>query len=909
MGPETQINLGSRFAGRKLDPFLFFCGQAFISLGNLCILARFPVVTSRGLGGLLFVLMMLTAQAANHKRVLVLYSFGRGFWPIGVVAGAFQTELAREFQQPIEFHEAVLESPRFATSNSEDVVVSYLQTLFAGGSPDLVVPCGGPAVRFALRQRFRLFPSVPLLLAAAERRHLNGFTLDTNTTAVTASFDFPGVIENIQHVWPGTTNVVVVLGNSSLETFWKTEMEREFEPFTNHLAFAWWNEFTLADMQERARGLPAHSVIFYGSMFVDASGVPYEHDRALTALRATANAPIVGMFEEDLGLGIVGGPLLGLHQMGRETARVAGRILRGESSGNINTPTIKPQKPVYDWRELKRWGISERQLPAGSEVRFRTPTFAEQYRWKVFGIIGLCVVEAVLIVALAYQLRRRRQTERSLRESQERMNLATGAANLGIWDWDLVEDKLWAAGPIAARIGLKAPDLSYAAYLLQSVHPADRDTVRRALAKAMQGDGHFESVHRTARSDGQMRWISLRGRVEFDNQHKPLRMRGVSLDITARKQAEASARESEQRFLLMANAAPVLLWTSGTDKGCTFFNQTWLEFTGRSLEQELGTGWAEGVHPDDRAGCLKTYSEAFEAREPFTIEYRLRRRDGKYRWVLDHGVPRYDGEHVFLGYIGSCVDMTERREAETETQQTRQQLAHMTRVSTMGELAGSLAHELNQPLTAILSNAQAAQRFLSTEPADLKEVREILGDIIEEDRRAGEIIVRMRSMLRKGQAEMLPVDLNLIIGEVLGMLRSELVVRKVTAKTELARELPLVVGDRIQLQQVLLNLIVNACEAMATNSQHTHRLTLKTKLVGADLVEAEVMDNGPGFAPGVLERMGEPFHTTKPNGLGLGLAICRSILTAHGGRLSLTNLSDNGASARLTMPAYAKEML
>src|SRR5262249_38929284 len=160
-----------------------------------------------------------------------------------------------------------------------------------------------------------------------------------------------------------------------------------FAPFTNHIAFTWWNEFSLSEMQEKAKHLPPHTVLFFGSMYVDANGVPYDHNRALTTLRGAANAPIVGLFEEDVGLGIVGGPLLGLHEMGRETAWVANRILSGESPRNIPILPVNQVKLVYDWRELQRWRIKEAQLPRASEVRFRTLTFAEQYRWRVFVVV------------------------------------------------------------------------------------------------------------------------------------------------------------------------------------------------------------------------------------------------------------------------------------------------------------------------------------------------------------------------------------------------------------------------------------------------------------------------------------------------------------------------------------------
>lgn len=841
-------------------------------------------------------------MAAGLKRVLILHSFGPGFSPMGTVATEFRTELAAQFKGPLEFHEVALEMPRMATGEADKAFVAYVKALYLDGEPDLVVPCGGPAVRFALRWRAELFPSAPLLLAAVESRHVKSFTLDTNTTAVTAAFDFPGVVKNIKELWPGTTNIVVVLGNSALEAFWRAETEREFEPFEREITFTWLNELTLGEMEEKLAHLPPQSVIFYASLFIDAAGVPYEYNRALTAIHAVANAPIVGMFEEDLGQGIVGGRLLNLQSQGEATAGVAVRILNGEFPGNIQIAPMTPDKPTYDWRELQRWRVRETQLPAESQVLFRTQSFVEQYRWRIVGLLCICIIESGLIFALVRQLRQRRKTERSLRESEERMKLAADAAELGLWEWNLVTDEIWTSRPTAPRL---STDYSH---FLESVHPDDRVGVAHAIAKSMNGEGDYESMHRWISNSGRVRWITARGRVEFDAGQRPVLMRGVSLDITSRKQAEERAQESERRFRLIADAAPVLIWCCDSMKLCNFFNQPWLDFTGRKLHEEIGNGWAEGVHPDDQKECMRVFGEAFDGRRPFSTEYRLKRYDGQYRWVSDHGVPRYDAEGKFLGYVGSCVDVSERKHAEAEAKRSQEELAHVSRVSTLGELAGSLAHELNQPLTAILSNTQAAQRFLNGNGTDLHEVREILADIVEEDRRAGEVIVRMRAMLKKGEPKMVPLDLNQIVGEVLRLLHSELVARGVAAITRLAPALALVRGDRVQLQQVMLNLILNACDAMKANPAEERRVTLQTRRGNSGYIEAAISDRGPGFAPDYLEHAFEPFRTSKSNGLGLGLPICRSIMEAHGGRIWLANNASGGASVRFSLPAHHQEM-
>ena len=232
------------------------------------------------------------------------------------------------------------------------------------------------------------------------------------------------------------------------------------------------------------------------------------------------------------------------------------------------------------------------------------------------------------------------------------------------------------------------------------------------------------------------------------------------------------------------------------------------------------------------------------------------------------------------------------------------ELAHVTRASTLGELSGSLAHELNQPLTAILSNAQAAQRFLAGENADLDEVRDILKDIVEEDRRAVEIIKRLKGMLKKGEVKFQPLDLNEAIREVLAIMHSDLVTRHVAVAVELSPRLPRVKGDRIQIQQVLMNLIVNSCDAMARQDNSGRHVTIETTHDGDGHARVSVSDCGPGIPDGVAGRIFEPFYSTKASGIGMGLAICRSIVSSHGGRLWTEKPDGPGALFHFTIPIH-----
>jgi len=383
-----------------------------------------------------------------------------------------------------------------------------------------------------------------------------------------------------------------------------------------------------------------------------------------------------------------------------------------------------------------------------------------------------------ILLAMGYELSRdvlrAAQLGRELRESEQRMTQAADAANLGIWIRDLVRDKIWATDHWRELLGFaKSEQIDLNAFF-QKLHPEDREAISRTLAAAVAGHGRYDTEYRVVLPEGRVRWIASRGRVEFNGSGKPVLVRGVSVDITGRKQAEV------------------------------------------------------------------------------------------------------------------------------ELAQQRNELSHLSRVTTMSELSSSLAHELNQPLAIILTNSQAAQRLLAQEPPDVAETRDILADIVSEDERAGEVIRRLRALLKPGQTQRLPLSVNEIIEDVLRIARSDLIGRGVTVHTVLAESAPQVSGDRIQLQQVLLNLILNASDAMAGNPAAQRRLAVTTAHRDG-LVRISVSDNGSGL-PAEPERIFQPFYTTKKDGLGLGLAICRSIVTAHQGRLWA---EANAAADRSPAPTHA----
>jgi two-component system sensor kinase FixL len=273
---------------------------------------------------------------------------------------------------------------------------------------------------------------------------------------------------------------------------------------------------------------------------------------------------------------------------------------------------------------------------------------------------------------------------------------------------------------------------------------------------------------------------------------------------------------------------------------------------------------------------------------------------------LDNGVPRFGPDGTFLGYIGTAIDITRRKDAEAELQRNRQELAHVTRISTMGELAASLAHELNQPLTAILSNAQAAQRFLAAKPNDLQEVHEILKDIVQDNSRAGEVIRRMRVLVKKGELAFVPLDIASIIRDVVALVRSDAILHSVRVVLEFNGGLPLARGDRVQLQQVILNLLLNAFDAMKDLPASEREVLLRAELDSAGMLAVSVRDRGIGISGAKVDKIFEPFYTTKRDGLGMGLSISRSIIEAHGGQLWVENNQERGTTFHFTIPTEAK---
>jgi PAS domain S-box-containing protein len=833
----------------------------------------------------------------------------------------------------------------------------------------------------------------------------------------------------------------------------------------------------MPQLLEAVRSLSAGTVILFGGFLRDGAGRTFTTPEAVQLVAAASAVPIYGAADTLIGHGVVGGAVMRFDDLGARVAELGLRVLGGERPG-AELVTADAGVPMFDARQLRRRGIDERRLPAGSVVQFRSPSAWELYRWPIIGAAALIALQVALIAGLLVERGRRRHAQRGLDEQLrfERL-LAEVAARLAAIAPGEVDRVIESAlGRIAKTLGIDRASLARLAdggEHLALTHWATQGGTGPVPSVVAAGqfpwttrrlrEGHtvrlsgLDDLPPDAIEDresfrvsgtrsivivplrvggevvGGLGFTSHRGERRWpEDLVQRLQLLGEILATAlARQQAERALRESEEHLVLMMETAPCMIWMAGSDGRCTYFNGQWLTFTGRKLDDELGDGWADGIHPDDATRCVDEYRRAFAARTPFTLQYRLRHASGEYRWVLDFGAPRHGPAGAFAGYMGSCIDVTDvqaaqqvllehaalrsaafsslygqlaavdrdgmvltvneawtqtaptgglrppvgvnylaacrdaaaaghphaasvaeaiesvlegrapaaleypvatpagerwfemlvepfrrpeggavvahvditrRRRAEDEVRHRRDELAHVLRTTTMGELAGSLAHEINQPLAAILTNAQAARRVVEADGHDPEDLREVLGDIADDAKRAAEIIGRLRALFRREEARLEEVDLNAITRGTATLLRHDFQRKGIAVTFDFAQGLPPVAADPVQLQQVILNLFLNAVDAVVAAGGTRREITALTASRDGS-VELAVSDTGAGVPEADLERIFSPFVTTKSGGLGMGLAISRSIVMAHGGRLSATRQPGGGLVVSLSLPA------
>ena len=693
---------------------------------------------------LLLILGLAPGASAQPRprHVLLLYSYEREFTHTAF-AGMFRPELTRSSTEPIDYIEVALQTAGESVRAPDDSIATRLGSTFAGTRLDLVVAIGGPAAAFAQQHRGQLFPTTPMLFAAVDRRFIEKGTMADNDTAVAVAHDPPQMIDSILKLLPDTQTVVVVIGASQLEQFWLKEVKRAFKRFEGRLTFVWTNDWSFTDLLQRCATLPAHSAIFYGVLSLDAKGVPQIEERTLRELHAVANAPIFGLHSSQLGRGIVGGPLLSIEDLSRNTAKVALRVLRGESPRSIVTPTQVAGTPAFDGRELQRWGIGEDRLVPGSAVLFREPTTWQRYRRPIIAAGAVASVQALIVIALAANLVKQRRVRRSLRPGDERSRL-------------------------------------------------------------------------------------------------------------------------------LSNAAPVMTWTTGLDYVRIDVNSCRLTYTGQAAEPGSGNEWTSAIHPDDLARCLEACTQAFDRREIFQAEYRLRRNDGEYRWILDIGVPRFAWA-TFEGYVGAAVDVTDLKLAGLALSSLSQGLMQACEKE-RAWIGQELHEDLSQRMMALTIDLHSLSELPDSAAGEMRiRVTELCGRFIE-------LTGEMLSIPDRIHARLELLGLRIVARRFCEHLSAQQ-----NARIDFRDD---GVPDDLS-NDVALAMFRGLQEAVTNAMTHAAAEHLSVSLEGSDdEIRLEVSDDGLGFDPDAAMK-----------GHGLGLIGMRERLTAVGGDCAIS--SRRGAGTRI----------
>ena len=505
---------------------------------------------------------------------------------------------------------------------------------------------------------------------------------------------------------------------------------------------------------------------------------------------------------------------------------------------------------------------------------------------------------------MAIDITERKEAEAALREAEERFRTLVQFSFDVYWESDAQHrfirqefaEGLADAPPPGSEIGKTRWEVPY----LEPDEEAWRK--HRETLDAHLPFRDFE--HARPAPDGGKRYVSVSGLPVFDEAGRFIGYRGVGRHITDRKRAEAALRTSEERWRAMFETAPVGIATFDFERRRYLTaNDSFQRMTGYTEAELRNLTPLELTHEDDRAAMQERIATGTVGS---LQRKRYRRKDGEVVWAdaTSFVVPATDSTPAFRGAV--IVDITDRKRAEAALQQAQADLARLNRVMLLGEMTASIAHEVNQPIAATVTNAHAGLRWLGARPPDLEEARQALGRIVRDGSRAGEVIDRIRALVRKVPPRRDRLDINEAIREVIALTQTEVQQNRVRLQRRLADDLPLVPVDRVQMQQVIMNLLVNAVEAMSSVGDRSRELTIASGTDDANAVFVEVHDTGPGIDPADLDRLFQSFYTTKPDGIGMGLAISRSIVEAHGGRLSAAPNQPRGAVFRFTLPGDEK---
>jgi signal transduction histidine kinase len=622
---------------------------------------------------------------------------------------------------------------------------------------------------------------------------------------------------------PQTRQVVVVGGTSKLDRIFLSWVRESLTPFQTRVDITYLTDLAMEELQKHLGQLAPHTIVYYVTIYRDGTGREFVPRASLNLVAQAANAPVYALWDTVLGDGIVGGSLISNYIQGRVVGELAARLLDGERPEAL--PQVRADnRLIFDWRQLRRWGISEDKLPPGSMVRFREPTLWEMYRGWLIGGLALLGVQSLLIGALLINRAKRQRAEQGL---VERLRFEEVLSNLSAAFVNLPPDKM-------------APEIDTWLVKILEILRIDRITVLEfsedkehfltIYSGTAPGISSFPEQIPTESLSWFSRLVSLGQRLEYSRLPDDL-------------PAEAVQEKEYCRQAGLKSFISLPLQVGGVVLGVITFS---------SLQSYLN--WS------------------------------------------DYPLPRLN----LVAEIFANALMHRRTQRTLEVH--RDELAHVGRLAVLNALTSNLAHEIIQPLTAITHNSRAAQRLLENSETDLPEVREALEDITRGSERASGVIQQLRQHVKNAPTNFVRVDLNDLVRGIMPLVSQQARTNNIKLRFDLAANLPPVAGNRIQLEQVLLNLVVNGIAAMEGLSNGPREIVLQTTKENADLLQVSVIDSGQGVKPGEEDLLFKPFFTTEEGGMGLGLSISRAIIEAHHGKLWVTPNPDRGTAFHFTLP-------
>jgi PAS domain S-box-containing protein len=663
-------------------------------------------------------LTIATANAEENQRVLVLYEQGRSAAAVALADREIHEVLDKQTAHHIDLYIEYMNTDLIPEPGAQEKIRGLILQKYRDRQPDVIIAAGPAAVQFMIDVHQKEFPGVPIVICGSTKNKSHPTQLDPSFTGAWVDLDPAKILELAIKLRPDTKQVFVVNGSAPADIVYDAQFREALHGYENRFKFTYLSGLPMSSLLPQLSVLPDHSIILFGAIRKDATGTRFIPSKQSLPMVVNASSAPIFVFADVLVIpGVVGGYVSKYALQGRIAAEDVLKILDGQQARDI--PITSPSNVyMFDWSALKRWHINERDLPNGSIVLNRQPALMDVYGRYIFGALVL-LAQLLLIFLLLEQRTKERKIRQHLRDSEARLREAQSIAQCGSWVWDLAKKKAYWSDEMYSILGLTPESVTPSGSLIGA---GDDQRYAAKLKRISETDQSYSEEHRIRRPNGEERIVVEAGQPRYNSRQKPLFVIGTLLDVTDMRRAEQVLGESEERFSAMVDAAPVMMWMAGLDKLCTSFNRGWLAFTGRTMEEEIGNGWAAGVHPDDLQRCMKIYFESFDARLPFAMEYRLQRYDGQYRWISDEGSPRFSPDGTFAGYIGCCLDIHDRKALSLE----RIELARRLMSAQEAERA-RIARELHDGIgqEIALLGIQMQRALVSTSPNQEAQAPEI----------------------------------------------------------------------------------------------------------------------------------------------------------------------------------------